>query len=203
MLHPTKQKLSKLYISGKSMKDIADSLHCSIHTVVYWMDKYGIKRRTLSEATYIKANPHGDPFHIQPNLTRQEQFLYGLGVGIYLGEGNKMAPHALRIANTNPLVHKLFLQFLSEVCHFDKHRISYSIVCFNDTDPKKARAYWAKQLQISPEKFGKITQIPKQGKGTYKKKSLYGVCTTQANNTKLAAWLRGNIIELEKNHSPG
>ena len=57
------------YKSGKSMQDISRQLNCSVHKVVYWMDKYDVKRRTRSEATYIKANPGGDPFKIKTKLS--------------------------------------------------------------------------------------------------------------------------------------
>lgn len=180
------------------MSDIARNLHCSIHKVVYWMEKYDLKRRNHSDATYLKENPHGDPFHIKKQLTPTDKLLLGLGMGIYLGEGNKVIKHALRVSNTNPLILRTFLRFLFTICRFNKSRISTSIVCFNDTTPESARAYWSKQLQLSPSKFGKITQIPPQGKGTYKRKSQFGVCTVQANNIKLTTWLRGQIDLLEQ-----
>lgn len=175
------------------MVEISCLLHISIHTVVYWMQKYGIKRRNHSDATYLKENPHGDPFIIKKSLTPNDQLLLGLGMGIYLGEGNKVEKNSLRVSNTNPLILRIFLRFLFTICHFDKKRISASIVCFNDTDTDTARTYWSRQLQISSAKFGKITQIPPQGKGTYKRKSQYGVCTVQANNMKLTKWLRDQI----------
>ncbi len=124
-----KEQLTYLYTSGKSMSDIAKRLQCSIHTVVYWMEKYGIKRRSHSEATYLKGNPHGDPFDIKKSLTPNDKLLFGLGMGIYLGEGNKVTKHSLRVSNTNPLILRLFLKFLFTICRFDKNRISVSIVC--------------------------------------------------------------------------
>jgi len=43
------------------------------------------------------------------------------------------------------------------------------------------------------EKFGKIVQIPTQGKGTYKKKSRFGVCTITVGNVKLKNWILNEI----------
>lgn len=180
--------LENLYKSGKSMQDIGRQLNCSVHKVVYWMSKYGIKRRTMSEATYLKANPNGDPFKIKLKLLPQDWFLFGLGIGIYLGEGNKMSRCSLRVANTDTRILKLFIKFLLKICGLKKEKISYSLICFNDVDPSAARNFWAKQLRVSPDKFGKITSIPHQGKGTYRKKSQFGVCTVQANNVKLRNW---------------
>ena len=186
--HFSKAVLENFYKSGRSMQGISHQLNCSIHKVVYWMDKYGIKRRSLSEAIYLNANPDGDPFKIKLKLSLRDRFLFGLGIGIYLGEGNKMSKTSLRVANTDSRILKIVIKFLIKICGLKKHRISYSIVCFNDVDPSIARDYWAKQLEVLPEKFGKITIIPHQGKGTYRRKSRFGVCTVSANNVKLRNW---------------
>lgn len=195
----TKDKLENLYKSGKSMTEISKILKVSPNKVVYWMKKYKIKRRSHSDAAYIKQNPNGDPFKIKQNLTKKDLFLYGLGIGIYWGEGNKnpIIP-SLRIANTDPDLIRIFLCFLKSIYGLSENRFSYSIVCFNDINPNKARSYWAKELKIPPEKFGKITIIPKQGKGTYKKKSRFGVCTVQGNNSKLRKIVINKVEELKK-----
>lgn len=193
-----KVQIAQLYKQGKSLTIIAKELNCSIHKVVYWMIKYNIIRRSTSEAVYRMYNPNGDPFKIKTKLSKKDLLLFGIGIGIYLGEGNKVTQHALRITNTDPLILKLFILFLSKICQFNKDRMSYSIICFHDTDPEKARTYWSEQLEILPMKFGKITTIPTQGKGTYKRKSEFGVCTVQANNIKLTAWLREQIQKIER-----
>lgn len=171
------------------MMEISHILECSPNKVVYWMKKYSIERRSRSEAIYLKQNPNGDPFKIKDRMSPDDKVLYGLGIGIFWGEGTKVAPNSVRVANTDPNILKIFIKFLQQICGLKKGKIRYSIVSFNDTDPEIARSYWSKELKISPEKFGKITVIPKQGKGTYKKKSQFGVCTIHVGNTKLKSWI--------------
>lgn len=178
------------------MRTIAKILHCSEHKVVYWMRAYKIDRRTRSEAAYMQLNPAGDPFHIKTRLTNKEYFLMGLGLGIYWGEGTKSKTNSARVANTDPHLLRMFRQFLRKVCQVREDKIHYSIVCFNDTSPTTARDYWSNQLEISGDKFGKITQIPTQGKGTYKKKSQFGVCTLSVGNVKLKAWILNQLSNL-------
>lgn len=178
------------------MAEIAQIYNCSVHKIQYWMSRYGIKRRSWSEATYVKRNPNGDPFRIKDKLTPQEQYLLGLGIGIYWGEGEKVTPHQIRVSNTDPRVLRTFVTFLLNICNLRKEKITYSIVCFNDTRPETARSHWARELKISPYKFGKITQIPTQGKGTYRKKSRFGVCCAQASNIKLKKWLMNQIASV-------
>ena len=183
------------------MTEISKILKVSPNKVVYWMKKFNLERRTHSQAAYIKQNPKGDPFEIKHNLSKDDIFLYGLGVGIYWGEGNKNPKiPSLRVANTDPYLIKTFLYFLRHIFGLNKNRFSYSIVCFNDVDPKKARSYWAKELKIPPKKFGKITIIPKQGKGTYKRKSQFGVCTVQGNNSKLRKLVSDKVEELKRTY---
>lgn len=193
-----KELLESLYLSGKSMPDIAKHLKCSVHKVVYWMTKHGITRRTWSESVYLKRNPKGDPFKIIENFTLESMFLFGLGLGIYWGEGEKASEHRVRVANTDPALLRMYRKFLLEICQLEEKRLSYSIICFNDSNPEEAKLYWAKELTINPNKFGKIVQIAPQGKGTYKRKSQYGVCTLTVGSITLKIWLLKQFNELKE-----
>lgn len=193
----SENKIVELYQSGKSMNEVAKKLKCSPHKVAYWLRKLKIPRRNRSDANYLKYNPDGDPFKIKHNLSKRETFLYGLGLGIYWGEGSKTTKHSLRVSNTDAGIIKTFRRFLLEICGVRKSKITYSIICFNDVEPNDVRKYWAKELGILPAKFGKITVIPKQGKGTYKKKSENGVCIIQISNIKLRGWMMDKLSGIE------
>lgn len=71
------------------MANIARQRKVSIHKVVYWMEKYKIPRRSRSEATYVQKNPLGDPFRITFINSVAKTELFALGIGLFLGEGNK------------------------------------------------------------------------------------------------------------------
>ena len=191
-----REDLEKLYMSGLSMFEIAAKLKCSTHKIVYWMNKYNLQRRSLSDAMYTKLNPNGDPFKIKKIMRQDEKFLYGLGIGIYWGEGDRRSKNAIRVANTDPKLIKVFVEFLLVVCQLEKRKLLYNLICFNDSDPEEVRSYWAKELGISKEKFGKIVQIPSQGKGTYRKKSKYGVCIAIVCNMKLKTWIMDEINKI-------
>ena len=193
----SKKHLKELYSSGHSMAEIASLLNCSVHKVVYWMDKYNLPRRSLSQAIYLQSNPNGDPFKIKTDLNKNEVFLFGLGLGIYWGEGDKISKGAIRVANTNPKIIKTFIKFLLDICGLRKHKLLFQIICFNDSNPIEAKKYWANELGIKGKKFGKIVQIPTQGKGTYKKKSAYGVCILTVASIKLKPWIMEEINKLD------
>src|SRR5581483_7922935 len=114
-------RIQNLYSSGKSMFEIALELNCSVHKVSYWMNKNKFRRRSRSDAAYVKANPVGDPFKIKTNLTIFETKLYGLGLGIYMGEGSKLAYGSVRVSNTNPTILRIFISFLKIICSVPNH----------------------------------------------------------------------------------
>jgi len=179
------------------MADIAKNLNCSIHKIVYWMDKFNIPRRSFSDAVYLKANPHGDPFKIKKQLSDKELILYGIGIGIYWGEGEKVSKGKVRVANSDPKLILAFRNFLIKICQVTLSRIHYSLICFNDSNVKDVGTYWSKVLEISEEKFGKIVQIAPQGKGNYRRKSQYGVCIIEISNTKLKNWVMHELKKLQ------
>lgn len=194
----SKEKLESLYSEGKSMIDIAELSYCSVHKVAYWMEKYGIKRRSINDAIYLKLNPNGDPFKIKKVLSRSDFFLYGLGLGIYWGEGDKSPKQSVRVANTDPGLLIMFKKFLINICGVSENKILYSIICFNDSDPKQCARFWKEKLELLEEKFGKIVQIPPQGKGIYKNKSQFGVCTLSVHNIKFKYWIMQELANIER-----
>ena len=80
-----KKFLETLYINeGLSMMEIAKKLDCSPNKIVYWMSKYDIKRRSISDSDYRRCNPNGDPFNIKHIETIQDAELLGMGLGLSL-----------------------------------------------------------------------------------------------------------------------
>jgi len=192
---PISQKqLIALYKSGFSAAEIAEKLDISVNKVIYWLRKFQIPRRSLSEALYLKQNPNGDPFSIRKNLTPKERELLGLGLGIYWGEGNKVSKGRISVSNSDYRVISKFVEFLIKVCQIETSKLRFNLQTFNDVDPEKSLEYWCKELNISKVKFNKVIIIPPLGKGNYRNKSKYGVCSVNFCNIKLKKWI---ISQLE------
>ncbi len=167
------------------MQDIATILRCSLHTISYWMEKYQIPRRTHSDATYVKKNPNGDPFHFNEPKTPDEAKLFGLGIGLYWGEGTKASHSSVRLGNTDPALIEIFIKFLLKIFGIRKEDLKFGLQLFNDIDPGEALDFWVKKLNIEKDQINKPI-ITKSGSiGTYRKKSQYGVMTVMYHNKKL------------------
>jgi len=177
-----------------SVKDIALLLNCSTGRVDYWLAKYHIEKRSLSDAAFAKKHGATDGFAIKTNLTLADAYLFGQGVGIYWGEGNRRNKHAVRVGNTDPGLLRTFVKFLKEICGVDEYSIRYGLQIFSDISPNLALVYWQKQLNITRKQIMPTVNLIKSGKiGTYKVKNQYGVMTVYVFNMKLRNWLVGQL----------
>jgi hypothetical protein len=192
-----KHVLEELYINRQlSMMEIAGHLGVSSQKVIYWMRKHEILRRKWSEATYVKLNPDGDPFSIKSDLNVNDFFLLGLGLGLYWGEGTKRDLSALRLANSDPRLIRAFLHFLTELTGVKREKITFMLHVFEDVIKEDAISYWMKEIGFPRESFKTIYMCPPLGKGTYKRKALYGVITITVGNKKLRNWLVSRLLRV-------
>jgi hypothetical protein len=178
-------KLKGLYESGKSMKEMADMFGCSLHKVAYWMEKFKISRRARSEATYVKRNPAGDPFRFSRPTSVVGAELLGLGLGLYWGEGTKANKNSVRLGNTDPALVRIFIKFLRDICGIDEKKLRFGLQIFSDMNPAEALNFWVRELRSDKSRFQKPIITPSRGKGTYRRKTKYGVLTVYFNNKKL------------------
>lgn len=189
-----KAKLESWYLEdGKSMQDIANALHCSLHKVQYWMQKYSIKIRSTSDAIYLKNNPDGDPFRFSMPKTLEQAELLGFGLGLYWGEGTKADKTSVRLGNTDPELIVKFIEFLVKIFGVKKENMHFSLQLFTDLPQKEAMDFWQKKLKINSSQFYKTVVTKSRGKGTYRKKSKYGVLTVYYHNKKLRDLLVGML----------
>lgn len=180
------------------MSMISQEKRYSLNTIDYWMRKYDIKRRTRSEANYLLYNPSGDPFTLKRNLTPYERQLFGLGLGLYWGEGTKTNKNSVRIGNSDPGVILQFINFLDKIYSVPRDKLKFGLQLFSDCDKDDALNHWCKSLSIKPDQFYKI-HVTISGKiGTYRRKNKYGVGTLYYHNTKLQRILVDHINNMPR-----
>lgn len=200
---PSQIDLENRYLKlGLSAKEISQQLGCSENKIHYWLNKYKIKKRSIAEATYIKSNPKGDPFIYNAPDSNIDWFLYGLGLGLFWGEGNKANKHAVRLGNTDPALIKHFLDFLYKIYQIDKTRLRFGLQIFTDTKPDIAKRFWCNKLGVGIAQFHKTTITKQQKPGSYGKKLQYGVLTVYFSNRKLRDIIVGAIQRLQQDQMP-
>ena len=190
----SKKELNLLYReNGLSAQQIAVRLGCSATKVCYWMKRHGIRKRTISEAVYLKSNPDGDPFCFKQPESIEEAVLYGLGMGLYWGEGTKANKHSVRLGNTDPELIKAFMDFLERLWSVSRDSMRFGLQLFTDCSEREALTFWQDKLKVSSNQFYKVTRTVSGSVGTYRKKNVYGVLTIYFNNKKLRDKLVGRL----------
>jgi len=191
-----KEILKRWYIHDKkSVHDIANAFHCSDGKINYWLEKHSISKRSISEAIYTKRNPRGDPFSVQTAQTNKDSFLFGLGLGLYWGEGTKKNTGQVRLGNTDPYLVRAFLLFLRKLYRIENSKLRFAIQIFTDMDQKKEEKFWQEFLNVDASQFYKTINTRSGSIGTYREKSKHGVLTIYFNNKKLRDIL---VDEIEK-----
>lgn len=181
-----REQLSLFYEKRKlSVSAIAKHLGCSEHKINYWLAKHNIKKRSISDAIYQFHNPDGDPFMLTLPTNTQEGILYGLGLGLYWGEGSKRGNGGVKLGNTDARLIKKFIEFLEKVFCLRKRDLKFGLQIFYDINPEEAKNYWMRQLKANEDQFYKVIVSKVRGEATYKYKSRYGVLTVYFNNTRL------------------
>ena len=137
----------------------------------------------------------GDPFYIKKPKTLEEAYLFGLGIGIYWGEGNKKNPYSVRMGNTDPELIKSYLKFLREICGVKENKIRFALQLFSDVDADSAKLFWLDALSASNDQFLPTINVINSGKiGTYKSKNQNGVLTVHVHNVKLRQWILERLV---------
>lgn len=194
----SKDKLNFLYVDKKlSSLEIAKLLDCSTSQVNYWLGKYAISKRSISEAVYQLKNPSGDPFKFNSPVKAKDYFLFGLGLGLFWGEGSKRNMHAVRLSNSDPALVKKFIDFLVNIYQIDRKKLKFQLQIYGDLNTNKMISFWAKYLSVKNTQFFKTIILEKRGQGTYLKKMKSGVIILHFGNTKLRNLICSQIANIE------
>lgn len=193
-----KKSLEVLYLKDKlSANKISKNLKCSASQVNYWLVKYNIPKRNISEAIYQLNNPKGDPFLFKNPKSLKKMFLFGLGLGLFWGEGSKRNLHAVRLSNSDPALVKHFIDFLTDIYNIDRKKLKFQLQTYDDLNHEELMCFWTKYLSIEKNQFYKTTILKRRGKGTYIKKMEYGVLILNFGNVRLRNLICSEIANLQ------
>ncbi len=182
----SKEELEQLYIENKrSVSYIAKSLKCSETAVNYWLKKYSIHKRSISDAIYLKRNPYGNPFKPQKPQNIRDAIILGLGMGLYWREANKSSKLSVRLASADAALIQNFILFLKSSFQINDSKLKYGLQVSHKTDIQEAMIYWQQQLGADKSQFQKVIVSSYRGEAQYNQKNKYGVLTIFYHNKRL------------------
>lgn len=185
----TKTQLKELYCHRRlSMMEIAQGLHTTHATVLYWLKRYGIPRRSWSESTYAKLNPDRDPFTIPTSLTAKQRALLVAGLLLYWAEGAKANKEAVQLGNLDGRMLQIFARFLREVCQVDERRLKVYVRVHKQFSRSVAHRYWSRLLQLPSNQVFVYCHTDKRSKAQ-RQWSPYGLSVLVFSSTKFRMWL--------------
>ena len=190
-----KRLLCEEYYKKKlSMMGIAGILGITPATVVYWMKKHGLSRRSSNESAYVKQNPHGDPFNIKTKLTVRERELFLCGLMLYWAEGSRRNKHVVQLANLDNRMLLLFVKFLRIICGVVEEKLSLNVQLYREFDKTSTKKHWSKVLSIPAYLIAVNIHSDKRSKPT-QQWSRYGIARIEVRNVKLKQWIDAALDE--------
>lgn len=192
-------RIKKLYADKiLSISGVSTKLNLPESTVVYYLKKHGIQRRTRSEAiNHLYVTRFGKkPYKLKQSLSPKDQKLKTAAIMLYWGEGTK-GRDTVCFTNSNPEMIRIFLLFLREICGVSEERLRALVHAYPDHDLNYLENFWSKTTGIVPENFNRAyLHIGK--KGTYKNKSQYGTISISYSDKKLLDQILFWIEEFKK-----
>jgi transcriptional regulator with XRE-family HTH domain len=126
--------------------------------------------------------------------------LFIAGLMLYMSEGDNTHRRLIRLANSRPELHKIFIRFLTTYLGVEKQAIKFWILLYPDLDEITCMKHWSKKTGISVGQFYKNQVI----EGRSQKRTLhFGVGNTIIGSTllkqKLNRWIELATKELQTN----
>jgi hypothetical protein len=101
--------------------------------------------------------------------------LFVAGLAIYWGEGDsKLENGIVRVANTDPVMLKMFVNFITKFLPIDRKDVRAYLITYPDLIDSQCLQYWARHIQLSVTSFYGSHVI----KGRHPTRRLsHGICT--------------------------
>jgi len=100
--------------------------------------------------------------------------LWFLGIGLYLGEGNKSYEN-VSFSNSDPETIKIIVKWFKEICLFKNKNFNPFVHAYPDNNIEETISYWSKITGIPKNQFGKTYIDKRTNKSGVKRKTLpYG-----------------------------
>jgi len=158
MVTLSKNLIEKLYCKEKlSASKIAKKLKTTTWTVLGFMTRNNIPRRTFKEANEICFENKPLSFSLKKRLSARDEKLKMTGVFLYWAEGAKLSGKncGIDFANSNPEMIRIFVKFLRKICGVNEKKLRIYLYCYSNQSIEVLLNYWYKLTNIPKSQFSK------------------------------------------------
>ena len=160
------------------------------------MNKFGLKRRTPSEAVYNYFNKE-ECFKVQKPL-RNTELLKNVALTLYWCEGTGDRKDAKRnttlaFTNTDKAMLKIWIKFLLEICGLDQKKIRVRLYLHKNQIGDSLKKYWSKELSVPLGQFENVSYTKKDSTQEHYK----GTVKIKVHNSKLYILVKTWIEDLK------
>ena len=145
----------ELYQNGLTGPEISLRIKVSVKQVYDSLRRQNIPRKDIAEQNRLKFQKSPLSFSFKKDkLSTREQDLLVAGVMLYYGEGAKTG-HTVDFANSDPMLLRVFLKFLKDICGVDEKKLRFYLYCFSDQDSQSLIRFWCSHLSVKRGQFTK------------------------------------------------
>jgi len=202
-----KNKAIELRHGGFSLKQIAEKLEVSKGSVSSWVRDIVIPQEALSNisdcrrlgreqsratrlANIAKSDIKIDAACKEEILPLSKRDLWIAGLMLYAGEGyksSKVSGRRVEIANSNPEILRIFINFLTKICFVPREKIRVRLMLYEDINQEEAKQFWSHELRVDLKQFANpfIKLSYKDLPFRHLRRSKYGTAHVNLYDTKI------------------
>ena len=167
-----RQRARELRAQSWTLQEIADELGVVKGSVSVWVRDVEFTPRPRNRGhaghqphpLHVRSSPRSSSAESRPKpstATLSVEQLDAFALGLYAGEGAK-TPGAVSMANTNPLLLRLFIDWLRRNFDIEEDRLRARLYLHQGLDLEEATAYWSAATSIPERPVS--TPVPGSGR---------------------------------------
>ena len=194
---PIEEVKDLYYKNGLSAREVGKKLGFPVWQVIKFMKKNNLARRDQAETHRLAFLASPSSFKTRSKLTNKEKLLKTAGLMLYWGEGAKTSDSTVDLANSDPLMIKLFLKMLRKIYRVNEEKLRVLLYCYKNQKITGLINYWTKITGIPQRQFTK-PYVRQDFLEEKRNKMPYGLIHIRYNDTKLVSLIKKDTEKIIK-----
>lgn len=208
-----KNSAINLRLKGFSYNEISKEISVPKSTLSYWLKKIGVSEKIKSDnirktkfiwsknisrynktraKLYLKNRKNFLNDYANEVSRISDQELWWLGIGLYLGEGEKKEKHKIRFVNSDPAIIIIMMLFFQKCCGISADKFNARIQCYGKQDYQSLLTFWSELTKIDSENFWQPQVVESKHRiSKLEYGTLHLTISDSKLNLKIHGWMQG------------